>query len=67
MTIKNLTPHAITVLLDDGSKRVFPSDGIARAAATTTVVGNINVESYELLYELEIPVIVATYSPLDTA
>lgn len=42
MTIKNLTPHVITVLLDDGTKKVFPSDGVARAAVTTTVVGNID-------------------------
>jgi len=42
-TIKNLTPHAINIILDDGAViHTFPSEGIARAAQTSEVAGELN-------------------------
>lgn len=34
MTIKNLTPHAVNIIQDDGSYKTFESVGIARADQT---------------------------------
>lgn len=43
MTIKNLTPHAVCVLGEDGSTlKVFPSDGVARASQSNEIVGYID-------------------------
>lgn len=39
--IKNLTPHDVTIIFDDGSKRVIPSSGIARAAQKSVDVAII--------------------------
>lgn len=40
--IKNLTPHTVTVLNEDGSAlATFESEGVARATQTTEKVGNI--------------------------
>lgn len=42
-TIKNLTPHTVSIVAEDGTVKVaFPSEGIARAKQTTEVVGNLN-------------------------
>lgn len=40
-TIVNLTPHAITFVREDGNV-VIPSSGIARAATTREIVGEID-------------------------
>ena len=43
MEIINLTPHAITFVNDEGKPiSSIPSNGIARVASMTTVVGYIN-------------------------
>ena len=43
MTIRNLTPHTISICAEDGSIiKSFPSEGIARAKQTAEVVGNLD-------------------------
>ena len=42
-TIKNLTPHTVNVIAEDGTiKATFPSEGIARASQTAEHVGELN-------------------------
>ena len=39
----NLTPHAISVLLNDGTTKVFePSGTIARVSTVETVIGEVD-------------------------
>jgi len=40
--IVNLTPHTLNILDENGTEYSFPSDGIARAAQSSTVVGTLN-------------------------
>lgn len=41
--IRNLTPHTVSVVAEDGSvKAVFPSEGIARASQTAEHVGELD-------------------------
>lgn len=42
MVFRNLTPHAITYIRDDGTSVSFPSQGVARAAQTTELVGEVD-------------------------
>jgi hypothetical protein len=45
MTLVNLTPHALTVLGDDGSVVTLePSGQVARVSATATQVGTVSVD-----------------------
>ena len=50
--IRNLTPHTIDIIDEDGNiKASYPSEGVARATQTTTVVGEINgVELVSMTY-----------------
>ena len=42
-TIKNLTPHAVTILQENGSVfRVFPSEGVARASQSQVYAGHLD-------------------------
>lgn len=42
-TIRNLTPHCITMVTTDGEvSHTFPSEGIARATQTNVQVGEVN-------------------------
>ena len=40
--IKNLTPHTVTVFQEDGTTRIFPSLGNARASQTTVPDGTLD-------------------------
>ena len=40
--IKNLTPHDVTIIFNDGSTRVIPSSGVARAAQTSVDVAIVD-------------------------
>lgn len=43
MTIKNLTPHSITMFKEDGSKAVFLAESVsARCTTTTEVVSSLD-------------------------
>lgn len=43
MTIRNLTPHAVTIVGEDGNVlRTFESEGIARASQTTAELGALD-------------------------
>ena len=42
-TIKNLTPHTVSIINEDGTvKAAFPSEGIARASQTAEHVGELD-------------------------
>lgn len=42
-TIRNLTPHTVTIVTEDGSiKAAFPSEGIARATQVAEHVGELD-------------------------
>ncbi len=51
MTVRNFTPHDITVILEDGTTQVFPSVGVIRARSTSEPVGMVG----------DIPVFRTTY------
>ena len=52
MNFINLTPHAITIIVDGGENIIVPASGtIARCAMENTVVGNINgIDVVETVY-----------------
>lgn len=56
MRLRNLTPHPITLILDNGRTIVLPSEGVARARQTTTVVGSLILDD-----GTTIPVVQTTY------
>jgi hypothetical protein len=39
---RNFTPHALNIILPDGSEMVLPSEGVARVGATTGSVSPID-------------------------
>lgn len=40
--IKNLTPHTVNIVAEDGSIVMFPSEGIARASQVAEHVGELD-------------------------
>lgn len=42
MKFVNLTPHGVNYIHEDGSVETFPSQGCARAAVKTEVVGSVD-------------------------
>lgn len=44
MKLKNLTPHNVVIVIDEMTKIVIPSDGIARVTETKTVCPSIVVD-----------------------
>jgi len=53
MKIVNLTPHAVTIVNDEGSSLMsFPSEGVARARENNTIVGKLfNIPIVEKTFE----------------
>ena len=44
MKLKNLTPHNVVIVINEATKIVIPSDGIARVTETKTVTPSIDVD-----------------------
>ena len=44
MKLKNFTPHNVVIVINDSTKIVIPSDGIARVTETKTVAPSIDVD-----------------------
>ena len=44
MKLKNLTPHNVVIVINEATKIVIPSDGIARVTETKTVAPSIDVD-----------------------
>lgn len=44
MLLKNFTPHNVVIVINDSTKIVIPSDGIARVTETKTVAPSIDVD-----------------------
>ena len=44
MKLKNLTPHNVVIVVDETTKIVIPSDGIARVTETKTVCPSIVID-----------------------
>ena len=44
MLLKNFTPHNVVIVINDVTKIVIPSDGIARVTETKTVAPSIDVD-----------------------
>ena len=44
MKLKNLTPHNVVIVINEETKIVIPSDGIARVTETKTVAPSIDVD-----------------------
>ena len=44
MLLKNFTPHNVVIVMNEATKIVIPSDGIARVTETKTVAPSIDVD-----------------------
>ena len=44
MLLKNFTPHNVVIVINESTKIVIPSDGIARVTETKTVAPSIDVD-----------------------
>ena len=44
MKLKNFTPHNVVIVMNETTKIVIPSDGIARVTETKTVAPSIDVD-----------------------
>ena len=44
MKLKNFTPHNVVIVINNATKIVIPSDGIARVTETKTVAPSIDVD-----------------------
>ena len=44
MKLKNFTPHNVVIVINETTKIVIPSDGIARVTETKTVAPSIDVD-----------------------
>ena len=44
MKLKNFTPHNVVIVINDSTKIVIPSDGIARVTETKTTAPSIDVD-----------------------
>ena len=44
MKLKNFTPHNVVIVMNESTKIVIPSDGIARVTETKTVTPSIDVD-----------------------
>ena len=44
MKLKNFTPHNVVIVINEATKIVIPSDGIARVTETKTVAPSIDVD-----------------------
>ena len=44
MLLKNFTPHNVVIVINEETKIVIPSDGIARVTETKTVAPSIDVD-----------------------
>ena len=44
MKLKNLTPHNVVIVINEATKIVIPSDGIARVTETKTATPSIDVD-----------------------
>ena len=44
MKLKNLTPHNVVIVINELTKIVIPSDGIARVTETKTITPSIDVD-----------------------
>ena len=44
MKLKNFTPHNVVIVINEETKIVIPSDGIARVTETKTVTPSIDVD-----------------------
>ena len=44
MKLKNFTPHNVVIVINDSTKIVIPSDGIARVTEVKTVAPSIDVD-----------------------
>ena len=44
MKLKNLTPHNVVIVINEATKIVIPSDGIARVTETKTASTSIDVD-----------------------
>ena len=44
MKLKNYTPHNVVIVINEATKIVIPSDGIARVTETKTVTPSIDVD-----------------------
>ena len=44
MKLKNFTPHNVVIVIDDATKIVIPSDGIARVTEKKSIAPSIDVD-----------------------
>ena len=44
MKLKNLTPHNVVIVINEATKIVIPSDGIARVTETKSIAPSIDVD-----------------------
>lgn len=62
MKIRNFTPHTINVFTEEGAEFSFPSEGIARVAASEEPFGEIKVTDGNIN---GIPVVRTTYGKIE--
>ena len=46
MKLQNLTPHNVVIVVDETTKIVIPSDGIARVTETKTAAPSISIDGH---------------------